>query len=149
MRGTHSFSSTKIPGTRDTALNAEHAHRRMHMPVLKSIHCFLFSSLKTQMPAAISTNTVKIRNNDPIPNARKLWCMHVHTGKSMDLDKQVRSQIWFHTKSSFENLSIHQDLGSGGCWVSHCSNTHLGTAWYGGGLIYLLALIPPASGWIT
>lgn len=147
MRGTHSFSSTKIPGTRDTALNAEHAHRRMHMPVLKSIHCLLF----TQNPNACS-NINKYHKNQKCSNSqckKAVVYACAHRGKCMDLDKQVRSQIWFHTKSSFENLSVHQDLGSGSCWVSHCSNTHLGTAGYGGGLISLLALIPPASGWIT
>jgi len=32
------------------------------------------------MPAAISTNTIKIRNNDTIPNAGKLWCVHTYRG---------------------------------------------------------------------
>lgn len=64
----------------------------MHTPVLKSIYCLLSSSIKTQMPAAISTNTIKIRNNIPASNARKPRCVHVHTGGSV--------RIWLVGKKS-------------------------------------------------
>lgn len=95
--GTHSFPAKKIPDIINAALDAEHAHRHTHTPVLKSISSFLSSSLKTQMPAAKSTNTIKLRNNVPIPNARKLWCVYVHTGGSV--------RIWLVGKKS--KLILH------------------------------------------
>lgn len=81
--GTHSFPAKKIPDISNTALHAEHACSHMHALVLESINCLCLYLLETQVPAAISTKPTKIRKNVPVLNARKLWCVCVHTGGSV------------------------------------------------------------------
>lgn len=80
---------------------------------MKSINCLLSSSLKPQTPAAASTNTIKIRNNIQVPNAKKLWYVCVHTGGSVRIwligEKSrliiyniiFRNPVYLFTRSSF------------------------------------------------